>query len=372
MAGSTFGRVFRVSTWGESHGPAVGCVVDGCPPGIPLSVEEVQADLDRRRPGQSYITTQRREGDEVEIQSGLFEGVTTGTPLGMVVRNADQRSKDYAEIKDLYRPSHADFTYAAKFGVRDYRGGGRASYREAIGRVAAGAVARKLLSVRHGVEVVGYVLQVFDIRGEVDAQSVTRAKVDANIVRCPDGDAAERMIALIDSARRDGDSLGGIVEVVARGVPAGLGEPVFDKLTAELAHALMSLPATRGFEIGERPGSGFDSVSMRGSTHNDPFIPKEGPKDGQLGVRVGTRTNRSGGIQGGISNGEPIILRVAFKPTATIMQEQETVNAAGEPVAFRAKGRHDPCVLPRAVAAVEAMVALVLADHSMRQAAYRG
>jgi len=358
MAGSTFGTLFRVTTWGESHGPGVGCVVDGCPPGIPLSTEEVQAELDRRRPGQSRITTQRKEGDEVEIQSGVFEGVTTGTPIGMVVRNTDQRSKDYSEMKELYRPSHADFTYDAKFGVRDYRGGGRASYREAIGRVAAGAVARRLLAERGGVEIVGYVLQVCDLRGTVDSDRVTREDVEANIVRCPDAVAAERMIAAIDDARKSGDSLGGIVEVVARNMPAGLGEPVFDKLTAELAHALMSLPATRGFEV----GSGFSSVGMRGSTHNDPFVPKEG--------RVGTTTNFSGGIQGGISNGENLVLRVAFKPTATIMQEQQTVSTSGEPVTFRAKGRHDPCVLPRAVAAVEAMVALVLADHWMRQAAY--
>lgn len=358
MAGSTFGTLFRVTTWGESHGPAVGCVVDGCPPGIPVSLEEVQAELDRRRPGQSRITTQRKEGDEVEIQSGLFEGVTTGTPIGMVVRNTDQRSRDYSEMKELYRPSHADYTYDAKFGVRDYRGGGRASYREAIGRVAGGAVARKLLAVRGGVDIVGYVLQVADIRGAVDSDQVTRDDVDANIVRCPDPGSAERMIAAIDKARKSGDSLGGVVEVVARNIPAGLGEPVFDKLTAELAHALMSLPATRGFEV----GSGFSSVGMRGSTHNDPFVPKEG--------RVGTVTNYSGGIQGGISNGENLVLRVAFKPTATIMQEQQTVSTSGEPVTFRAKGRHDPCVLPRAVAAVEAMVALVLADHWMRQAAY--
>lgn len=358
MAGSTFGTLFRLTTWGESHGIGVGCVVDGCPPGVPITEEEVQAELDRRRPGQSRITTQRQEGDRVEIVSGLFEGVTTGTPIGMSVRNADARSKDYGELKDLYRPSHADYTYAAKFGVRDYRGGGRASYREAIGRVAGGAVARKLLAMRCGMEIVAYVLQVADIRGSVDAASVSRDDVDANIARCPDAAAAERMIAAIDQARRDGDSLGGVVEVVARNVPAGLGEPVFDKLTAELARALMSLPATRGFEV----GSGFDSVTMRGSTHNDPFVMKEG--------RVGTATNFSGGIQGGISNGEPILLRVAFKPTATIMQEQQTVNTAGEAVAFRAKGRHDPCVLPRAVAAVEAMVALVLADHLLRQQAY--
>lgn len=358
MAGSTFGTLFRVTTFGESHGAAVGCIVDGCPPGLPVSLAAIQEDLDRRRPGQSRITTQRREGDEVEILSGLYEGVTMGTPIGMVVHNSDARSKDYDELKDLYRPSHADYTYAAKFGVRDHRGGGRASYREAIGRVAGGAIARQLLAARCSTEIVGYVLQVADIRGEADTHTLTREQVEANIVRCPNADAAERMIAAIEQARRDGDSLGGIVELVARNVPAGLGEPVFDKLTADLAHALMSLPATRGFEIGE----GFGSVLMRGSTHNDPFVSSEG--------RVRTRTNHAGGIQGGISNGENIVLRVAFKPTATIMQEQETVTTANEPTTFKAKGRHDPCVLPRAVAAVEAMVALVLADHLLRQNAY--
>lgn len=358
MAGSSFGTLFRVTTWGESHGPAVGCVVDGCPPGIPVTAREIQDDLDRRRPGQSRITTQRREGDEVEVLSGFFEGVTTGTPIGLLVRNRDARSQDYDDLRELYRPSHADYTYQAKFGLRDHRGGGRASYREAVGRVAAGAVARKLLAVRAGIEIVGYVLQVADLRGCVDPETVTRAEVDAGISRCPDPEAAARMIAAIDAARKEGDSLGGIVEVAARGVPAGLGEPVFEKLTAALAAALMSLPAARGFEVGE----GFGSVLLRGSTHNDAFELREG--------RVRTRTNRSGGVQGGISNGETLRLRVAFKPTATIMQDQETVDRAGRPVVFRARGRHDPCVLPRAVAAVEAMVALVLADHLMRQWAY--
>jgi chorismate synthase len=358
MAGSTFGTLFRVSTWGESHGPAVGCVVDGCPAGLAVTEEMIQHDLDRRRPGQSRLTTQRKEGDEVEILSGIFEGVTQGTPIGMVVRNQDARSKDYSEMKELYRPSHADYTWDAKFGTRDYRGGGRASYREAIGRVAAGAVARQLLRSRHGVEIVGYVRQVCDLIGAADLETLTQDQVDASMVRCPDAAASERMIAAIDEARKSGDSLGGVVEVVARGVPAGLGEPVFDKLTADLAKALMSIPAARGFEVGE----GFASILLRGSTHNDPFVSREG--------RVRTETNRSGGIQGGISNGENIVLRVAFKPTATIMQEQRTVNREGEEVTFKARGRHDPCVMPRAVATVEAMVALVLADHSLRQTAY--
>lgn len=358
MAGSTTGTLFRLTTFGESHGAAVGCVVDGCPAGIRIDPAAIQADLDRRRPGQSRITTQRREGDEVEILSGIYEGLTMGTPIGMFVRNEDQRSKDYTEMKDLYRPSHADYTYEAKFGIRDHRGGGRASYREAIGRVAGGAIARSLLSQRHETEIVGYVLQVAGIRGQADLDTVSRQDVDANIVRCPDAEAADRMIEAIEAARKEGDSLGGIVEVVARNVPKGLGEPVFDKLTADLAHALMSIPAARGFEVGE----GFGSVGMRGSTHNDPFILREG--------QVRTRTNHSGGIQGGISNGENIILRVAFKPVATIMQEQQTVTTQGETVTFKAKGRHDPCVLPRAVATVEAMVALVLADHTLRQSAY--
>ncbi len=313
--------------------------------------------MDRRRPGQSRITTQRKEGDEVEILSGVFNGVSTGTPIAMMLRNEDQRSKDYGDMMDLYRPSHADYTYEAKYGVRDWRGGGRASYREAAGRVAAGAVARALLVQRAQIEIVGYVLQVTDIRGVVDTATVSRQMVEANIVRCPDAAAAEQMITAIDQARRDGDSLGGIVEMVARNVPPGLGEPVFDKLTADLAKAMMSLPASRGFEIGE----GFGSVTMRGSTHNDPFVMREG--------RVRTTTNHSGGVQGGISNGETIVLRVAFKPTATIMQEQQTVTRTGEPATLKAKGRHDPCVLPRAVAAVEAMAAITLADHYLRQQA---
>lgn len=359
MAGSSFGTLFRTSTFGESHGIGVGCIVEGCPPGIPLTEEIIQKELDKRRPGQSKLTTQRREGDTVEILSGVFEGQTMGTPIGLLVRNEDQRSKDYSELKDLYRPSHADFTYEAKYGVRDWRGGGRASYREAVGRVAAGAVARQFLSVTYGIELVGYVLQIADLRGTIDQNTVSEADVEANPTRCPDPIVAEQMVTAIEQARKDGDSLGGIVELVARNVPAGLGEPVFDKLTADLAHAVMSLPATRGFEIGE----GFAATTLRGTTHNDAFETRDG--------RVRTRTNHSGGIQGGISNGEDIILRVAFKPTATIHAAQETVTTTGDPTIFQAKGRHDPCVLPRAVAGVEAMVALVLADHALRQRAIR-
>ena len=357
MAGSTFGTLFRVTTWGESHGASVGCVVDGCPPNIHVDLDAIQADMDRRRPGQSRITTQRREGDVVEILSGVVDGVTMGTPIAMMVRNEDQRSKDYSEMKDLFRPSHADYTYQAKYGVRDYRGGGRSSYREAAGRVAAGAIARMYLAQKFGAEITGYVLTIADITADLRAQPVSRDMVEANIVRCPDPEAAERMIALIEEARRAGDSLGGVVELVATGVPPGLGEPVFDKLTADLAKAMMSIPATRGFEIGE----GFYSTRLRGSQHNDPFEMRDG--------NVRTVSNHSGGIQGGISNGEPIIMRVAFKPTATIMQEQQTVTTSGETVTFKAKGRHDPCVLPRAVAAVEAMAAITLADHALRQSA---
>ncbi|MDE2127454.1 MAG: chorismate synthase [Armatimonadetes bacterium] len=359
MAGSTIGTLFRVTTWGESHGPAVGCVVDGCPAGVSLSLEAIQEDMDRRRPGQSRITSQRRESDIVELLSGTLEGVTTGAPIAMMVRNEDARARDYEAMRDLFRPSHADYTYEAKYGIRDHRGGGRASYREAVGRVAAGAVARQMLAQWHGIEVVAYVAQVAEVHGDVDRDSVSRTEVDAQIVRCPDAVAAGKMVALIEAARRDGDSLGGVVEAIARGVPAGLGEPVFDKLTASLAGALMSLPAARGFEVGE----GLGSVLMRGSTHNDPFVMKSG--------RVGTETNHSGGIQGGISNGEPLVLRVAFKPTATIMREQRTVSREGEPAMIKATGRHDPCVLPRAVAGVEAMVALVLADMALRQQAAR-
>ncbi|MGC4047442.1 MAG: chorismate synthase [Armatimonas sp.] len=357
MAGSSFGTLFRTSTFGESHGIGVGCIVEGCPPGIPLSEEIIQKELDKRRPGQSKLTTQRREGDTVEILSGVFEGKTMGTPIGLLVRNEDQRSKDYSELKDLYRPSHADFTYEAKYGMRDWRGGGRASYREAVGRVAAGAVAQQFLHIAYGVELVGYVLQIADLRGQIDQSTVSEADVEANPTRCPDPVVAEQMVAAIEQARKDGDSLGGIVELVARNVPAGWGEPVFDKLTADLAHALMSLPATRGFEIGE----GFAATTLRGTTHNDAFETRDG--------RVRTKTNHSGGIQGGISNGEDIVLRVGFKPTATIHAAQETVTITGESTVFQAKGRHDPCVLPRAVAGVEAMVALVLADHALRQRA---
>jgi chorismate synthase len=357
---SSFGTLFRVSTFGESHGGGVGVVVDGCPPRLVLDVTEIQRDLDRRRPGQSRLTTPRQEADRVEILSGMFEGRTLGTPIALLVRNEDARPSSYEAMKDVYRPSHADYTYEAKYGIRNWQGGGRASARETIGRVAAGAIARKLLREAAGIEVLAWVAQVQDLEAKVDAGAVTLAQVEANPVRCPDADAAARMEERIDEARRRGDSLGGVVACVARGVPPGLGEPVFDKLEADLAKSVMSLPASKGFEI----GSGFAGTRLTGSEHNDAFVP------GDAGPR--TATNRSGGVQGGISNGEPILLRVAFKPTATIRLPQQTVDRAGHSVTLEAEGRHDPCVLPRAVPMVEAMVLLVLADHWLRQRALEG
>jgi chorismate synthase len=353
---SSFGNAFRITTFGESHGGAVGVVVDGCPPRLALSVEEIQRDLDRRRPGQSRLTTPRQEPDQAEILSGVFEGATLGSPIAIVVRNKDARPSAYEHMKDVYRPSHADYTTEAKYGVRNWQGGGRASARETIGRVAAGAIARKLLHAVAGVEVLAWVRRVHEIEAKLDPAGVTLEAVEANPVRCPDPAAAERMAAAIDEARGRGDSLGGEVECVARGVPAGLGEPVFDKLEAELARGLLSLPASKGFEI----GSGFAGTRMTGIEHNDPFVPGE---DG----RPHTTSNRSGGVQGGISNGEDIVMRVAFKPTATIASAQSTVDTSGKAVTLEAQGRHDPCVLPRAVPMVEAMVCLVLADHWLRQ-----
>lgn len=357
---NTFGHLFRVTTWGEAHGAAVGVVVDGCPPGLELSEEDIQPELDRRRPGQSRYTTPRQEEDKVRILSGVFEGKTLGTPILMLVENRDVRPSEYEEMRTVFRPSHADYTYLAKYGHRDWRGGGRASARETVGRVAAGAIAKKLLRERLGVEIVAWVEQVHTIVARVEAESVTLERVEASPVRCPDPEAAQRIMEAIEAARREGDSLGGIVACVARHVPPGLGEPVFDKLEADLAKACLSLPAAKGFEI----GSGFRGVTMKGSEHNDPFIMKQG--------RIGTLTNFSGGVQGGISNGEPLFLRVAFKPTATIRKPQRTVDIYGQETTLEARGRHDPCVLPRAVPIVEAMVALVLADHYLRQLAQCG
>jgi chorismate synthase len=334
----------------------VGVVVDGCPPRLPIDAEEIQRDLDRRKPGQSRLTTPRQEADRVEILSGVFEGHSLGTSIGLLVRNQDARSSAYEDMKDIYRPSHADYTTEAKYGIRNWQGGGRASARETIGRVAAGAIARKLIQELAGIEVLAWVQSVHDIDAEIDPAQVTLAQVEATPTRCPDPASAARMFDRIDEARRNQDSLGGVVQCIARRVPAGLGEPVFDKLEAELARAMLSLPASKGFEI----GSGFAGTRMSGSQHNDAFIPGEQGKPR-------TRTNRSGGIQGGISNGEDIVIRVAFKPTATISQPQDTVNRANEAVVLSAQGRHDPCVLPRAVPMVEAMFCLVLADHLLRQ-----
>jgi chorismate synthase len=352
--GSTFGKLFTISTFGESHGVGIGVVIDGCPPRVPIDRAEIQRDLDRRRPGQSSITTQRREADEVEVLSGVEDGFSTGAPIALLVRNQDARPEAYEHLKDVYRPSHADYTYQAKYGIRSWRGGGRASARETIGRVAAGAIAKRILRDASGLEVVAWVKRIHDIEGDVDPATVSGEDVEGSIVRCPDPKAAERMIARIEEVRRSGDSLGGIIEMVARRVPAGLGEPVFDRLEADLAKAMLSLPATKGFEI----GSGFAGTLLTGSQHNDAFHVSGG--------KVRTRTNRSGGVQGGISNGEDIVIRVAFKPTATIHKPQETITTGGEPTVLRAKGRHDPCVLPRAVPMVEAMAALVLADHWLR------
>ena len=362
---STFGRLFRVTTFGESHGPALGCVVDGCPPRLPLEAADLARDLARRRPGQSDLTTPRREDDAPRLLSGVFEGRTTGTPIAVVIESRDQRSHDYDALAGVYRPSHADFTYDAKYGVRDPRGGGRASARETAARVAAGAIARRLLALRLGVEVVAWVDQVADVAlepGAVDARTVTADEVDRSPVRCPLPAAAAAMEAAVVAARDAGDSVGGVVALVARGVPPGWGEPVFDKLEADLARAMLSIPAARGFEV----GLGFRGVGLRGSAHNDPFAPGDAP--GAVRV-VG---DRAGGTLGGISSGAPLLLRVAFKPTSTVAHAQETVDRAGQPTTLAASGRHDPCVLPRAVAVVEAMALLVLADHFLRHEAQCG
>jgi chorismate synthase len=361
MSSSTFGTLFQVSTFGESHGKGVGAVVDGCPPRLPLTEADIQPQLDRRRPGQSALSTPRQESDTVTILSGTENGLTLGTPIGLLVPNKDQRPGDYGEMSNIPRPSHADFTYQAKYGVRASSGGGRSSARETIARVAAGAIAEKWLRLAYGLDIVAWVSAVGELEsGPVALDSVSRAEVDRTIVRCPDLAAAERMMVAVQAARDAGDSLGGVVTCVCRNVPSGLGEPVFDKLEARLAQAMLSLPATKGFEI----GSGFRGARMRGSQHNDPFVKK--------GDRLGTSTNNSGGIQGGISNGEPIVLRIAFKPPATISQAQATATFEGQAAVLEAKGRHDPCVVNRAVPIVEAMAALVLADAALIQRARRG
>src|SRR6266496_1688986 len=357
---NTFGHLFRVTTWGESHGGGVGVVVDGCPPRLELTEADIQPDLDRRRPGQSSIVSPRKEADKVQILSGTFEGKTLGTPISLWVKNEDARPEAYAEMATKFRPSHADYTYQAKYGIRAWPGGGRTSARETIGRVAAGAIAKKLLRERFGVEVLAYVKQVQRLMATVDPEKVRLKDIEANIVRCPDEAAAQKMIRLIEGIRRAGDSVGGIVEGVARGVPPGWGEPVFDRLEADLAKAMLSLPATKAFEI----GSGFSGIGLTGRQHNDPFRMRDG--------KVRTTSNRSGGIQGGISNGETIYFRVAFKPTATVMHDQDTVSEDFKNTTLKGRGRHDPCVLPRAVPIVEAMTALVLVDHALRHKAQCG
>ena len=357
---NTFGHLFRITTWGESHGGGVGVVIDGCPPKIELSEADIQPDLDRRRPGQSKIVSPRKEADRVQILSGTFEGKTLGTPISMWVKNEDARPEAYSEMMHKFRPSHADYTYQAKFGIRNWQGGGRSSARETIGRVAAGAVAKKILWERYGVEVLAFVRQVQRIKAKADMEKVTAKAIEANIVRCPDAAAAEKMLRLIEKMRKAGDTVGGIVQGLARGVPAGWGEPVFDRLEADLGKAMLSLPASKGFDI----GSGFDSIWSTGRIHNDPFRAKSG--------KIYTTSNRSGGIQGGISNGQTIHFRVAFKPVATVMHEQETVDIDFKNTTLTGRGRHDPCVLPRAVPMVEAMTALVLVDHALRHKAQCG
>ena len=360
MPGNSFGELFKITNFGESHGKAIGVVVDGVPPLLELNEAYIQKFLNRRAPGQSEVTTQRQEPDRVEIISGIFNGKTTGTPICMIIFNRDFKSSDYREISKAFRPSHSDFTFQKKYGIRDPNGGGRSSARMTAGNVAAGAVAYKILNERFGMEIVAYVRQIKDIQAEINSEKVSKKDVDSNIVRCPDRGAAKQMIQLVEQAKKSGDSVGGIIECVARKIPAGLGEPIFGKLEADLAKAMLCINATKGFEI----GSGFGSAEMFGSGHNDPFIIKNG--------KVITKTNNSGGIQGGISNGMPIVFRVAFKPTSTIQKKQRTVDASGKKILLEAKGRHDPCVLPRAVPIVEAMAALVLCDHYLRQRAQCG
>ncbi len=361
--GNSFGKLFTISTWGESHGGGIGVVVDGCPPGLPLSEYDIQPDLDRRRPGQSDITTQRKESDTISIISGIFEGKTLGTPIAMTIPNRDARPEAYAEMKDKYRPSHADFTYQAKYGIRDHEGGGRSSARETAGRVAAGAIARKILALAANVEIAAYVEQVHDISmppidTDTEADNLpTREQIDANSVRCPHPTTAEKMITRIKKMQAIGDSVGGQILCRVRNLPVGLGEPVFDRLEADLAKAMLSLPATKGFEI----GSGFAGTLQTGSQHNDPFETRDG--------KIRTRTNNSGGVQGGISNGEELYFRIAFKPTATILTKQKTITTEGDETELIGRGRHDPCVVPRAVPIVEAMTALVLLDHHLRHQA---
>jgi chorismate synthase len=348
--GNSFGKLFKITTFGESHGAALGVIIEGCPAGLQIDPDQIRDEMQRRKPGQSKITTQRKEEDEIQILSGIFEGQSTGTPIGIVIPNSDQKSKDYSHIADKFRPSHADYTYFEKYGVRDYRGGGRSSARETAARVAGGAIAKQFLATK-GVTIQAFVSQVGDLSLQKNYTELDLSQAEENIVRCPDPATAEKMIELIDSVRLERDTIGGIVTCVIKNTPVGIGEPVFDRLHAELGKAMLSINAVKGFEY----GSGFEGVKMRGSQHNDAFV-----KDGDT---VHTTTNHSGGIQGGISNGEDIYFRVAFKPVATIMQDQESLNESGETVIVSGKGRHDPCVVPRAVPIVEAMAALVIADY---------
>ena len=357
MPGNSFGQLFKITSFGESHGGAVGCVIDGCPPGIKITPEEIQKEMDRRKPGQSHITTPRSEADEISILSGVFEGETTGTPILLLAHNRDMRPEDYAELKNVYRPGHADFTYSQKYGRRDYRGSGRASARETLARVAAGAIAKKYLAEK-GIEILSYVQQVGDIKTDADYQSVTMEQIESNIVRCPDPNVAEQMIKLIEEVKADNDSVGGVVLGVIKNCPVGLGEPVFDKINADLGKAMLSINAVKGFEI----GSGFSGISMRGSQHNDEFYKDESDQ-------IRTKTNYAGGVLGGISTGEDIYFRVAIKPVSTIGKKQNSLDIENNPVELEATGRHDPCVLPRAIPIVDAMSTLVVMDHYLRNKA---
>lgn len=358
MSGNSFGSVFKITTCGESHGGAVGVIIDGCPAGLAISLDEIQAELDRRKPGQSAITTPRSETDTIHIMSGVFEGKTTGTPILLLAYNKDQRSEDYDHLKNIFRPSHADFTYLMKYGMRDYRGSGRASARETLARVAAGSIAKKYLQQELGIEILSYVEQVGSIKAYIPHTLVTMAEIESNIIRCPDNTVAKEMIKLVEDIRDDGDSIGGVIKCVIRKVPVGLGEPVFDRLQADLAKAMLSINATKGFEI----GSGFAGVEMRGSVHNDPFVLEDGD--------IRTSSNYAGGVLGGISSGEDIYFRVAFKSVSTISKKQQTLDVDYNEVELQAFGRHDPCVLPRAVPVVDAMAALVIMDHYLRHKSY--
>jgi chorismate synthase len=360
MSGDSIGKLFKITNWGESHGKGIGVVIVGCPPLVELSVNDIQKDLNRRKPGQSKITTQRKEDDKVEIMSGVYNGKTTGTPISLIIFNKDQKSNDYNELQTIYRPSHADFTYEKKYGIRDPNGGGRTSARMTAGNVAGGAIAKKILKEKFNTEIVAFVKSIKNIETNIDPNLVKPIAIKSNIVRCPDKKIANDMIKLIEQTKQQGDSLGGVIECIIKNVPLGFGEPIFDKIDADLAKAMLSINATKGFEI----GSGFSGTKLIGSVHNDTFVVKNN--------KIVTKTNNSGGVQGGITNGMPIIFRVAFKPTSTIAKKQNTVDKNNKQIKLEVKGRHDPCVLPRAVPIVEAMAAIVLCDHYLRHRAQCG